>query len=139
MIPRLPSPRHIHYSGDVHWIDHSLHSGPNSTKTLKFPHFAVILTNNNLLMKPNFPLVSYAPMTSYKPEKHWDSGNNRLKFPQDVLIKKTQYPALDKDTIIDCGQVFTCDYECFNDKRFHLNGNDLKSVRTRIAFTLGYS
>ena len=134
-----PPPIQTHYSGDVHWIDHSVHSGPNSTKTIKYPHFAVILTNNNLLMKPIYPLIAYVPMTSYKPEKHWDSVNQRLKFHQDILIRTSQYSVLDKDTIIDCGQIFTCDRECFNNFKFQLNDIDLKDVRRRVAFTLGYS
>jgi hypothetical protein len=139
MIPRPPPQPRVHYSGDVHWIDHSIHSGPQSKKTLKDPHFAVILTNNNLLARPGFPLVAYVPMTSFKPEKHWDNANNRLRYAQDVLLKASQYPALTKDTIIDCGQIFTCDYECFNDWKFRLNGTDLKSVRARVAYTLGYN
>jgi hypothetical protein len=77
-------------------------------------------------------------MTSYKPDKHWDAANSRLKYPQDVLITTTQYPELDKDTIIDCGQVFTCDYECLNNFKFRLNNGHLKEVRKRVAVTLGY-
>jgi hypothetical protein len=127
-----------HYSGDVHWIDHSIHSGPNSTKTMKYPHYALVLTGNNLLMNKNCPLVSYVPMTSFKRDKHWNFDKNELIYPQDVLIRTSQYKELEMDTIIDCGQIFTCDIECFNDFRFHLNTNDLKEVRKRIAYTLGF-
>jgi len=105
---------------------------------MKFPHYALILTSNNLLKMNNYPFVAYVPMTSFKPEKHWNSAENKVRYAQDVLIKASQYPALAKDTIIDCGQVFTCDYECFNDYKFRINGNDLKAVRGRVAVTLGY-
>lgn len=134
MTPQRPN----HYAGDVHWIDHSLHSGPNSQKTFKYPHFAVILTSNNLLSRANYPFVAYVPMTSYKPEKHGVFNNGYGRYPQDVLLKTTQYSALDKDTIIDCGQVYTCDYECFNQFRFRLNPSDLKEVRKRLSVVLGY-
>jgi mRNA-degrading endonuclease toxin of MazEF toxin-antitoxin module len=105
---------------------------------MKDPHFAVILTSNLLLMNPECPLISYVPMTSFKPDKHWDERKSDLKYPTDILIREAHYSALTMDTIIDCGQVHTCDIEYFNDCKFRLNNGDLKKVRAKVAVALGY-
>lgn len=125
------------YSGEVHFIDHTSYTG-SSANTMKNWHFAVILTNNNLLMRDNYPIVSFVPMTSYKQEKHWDEKNLRLKYFSDYLLKSDKYP-LDVDSIVDCAQIFTCDYECLNNPKFRLTNGDLKEIRKRVAFCLGYS
>jgi hypothetical protein len=131
-------PRNKLYSGEVHFINHTDHTG-SSRNTMKDWHFAVILTHNNLLMRDNYPLVSYVPMTSFKREKHWNEEDRKLRYYSDFLLKSSQYSALDRDTIVDCAQIFTCDYECLNDSRFRLTNGDLKEVRKRVAFCLGYS
>jgi len=137
-----PRPPPKYYSGDVHWIDHSRHSGPNSQNTLKDPHYAVILTSNNLLMNPAYPLVNYVPMTSFKKDQHWDEKREALIYPTNVLLKVAEYTqqerAIDKDTIVDCGQVHTCDIGIFNDFRFRLNKNDLLKIRAKLTTILGY-
>lgn len=124
-------------TGEVHCINHTLHTG-TSKNTLKSWHYGVVITNNGLLSRVGYPLVSFIPMTSMK-MKYWNNEEGHVRYKYHHIITPKKYTILKNETVILCDQIFTCDYDCLQDAKFSLDKLDLIEIRKRVSYVLGYS
>jgi hypothetical protein len=132
------TPRTLLNTGEVHCINFDHHKGI-SGHLIRSWHYGVIISNNGLLGRANYPLVTFLPMTSLKPDTHWDNTKGRLRHYSHVLLSPKKYPVLKKETLVLCEQILTCDYGCLNDPRFSLEPDDVRCIRERVAHQLGFS
>ncbi|MDK2840311.1 MAG: PemK-like, MazF-like toxin of type toxin-antitoxin system [Thermosipho sp. (in: thermotogales)] len=118
--------------GDIYSLDLTDHTNP-SKLTLKNNHMVVVINRD---FGKKFPLVNIVPITSFKKDKHWDSKNNRLKYFHNYKLEKSKYKNLNKDSIVDCAQIFTIDKTFLNKKYFSLNEEDKIEIKKRLAYVL---
>ena len=101
---------------------------------MKEPHFVVVV---NRLFKKQPKKTIIVPCTSLK-EKHIDRENKRLKYFSYHLLSRNDCPYLEKDTIVDCSQIFTIDSSYLNDYRFTLHTSDVINIQQKLAYILGF-
>lgn len=120
--------------GDVFFLDLTSHTLP-SKLTMKESH-RVIVIQRNFRKPPRRVIV--VPCESFRPDKHWDARNERLKYPMDYLLSPSEYSELKHDTIADCSQIFTIDSSFLKDYRFTLNERDIVEIQKRMAYMIGF-
>ena len=118
--------------GDIYSLDLTKHTDP-SKFTIKDNHMVLVVTRD---FGPKFPIVNIIPITSFKKQKHWNQNKNRLKYFHNYKIERSIYKKLQKDSIVDCAQIFTIDIKFLGKKHFSLNYHDKEEIKKRLAFVL---
>ena len=123
--------------GSVHFFDLTNHTGI-SKHTIKDPHFVTVVMNGRLLSRNGHQTIICVPMTSFRPEIHWDNDKGVMRSFYHHLLEARKYPILDHDTVVKCEQIFTINREYFNGNyRFPLEKDDLMEIRKKIAGVIG--
>jgi len=123
-------------AGAVHFIDLTPHTDP-SRNTLKGPHYVTIVMNNRFCSSTSYNTAICIPCTSMRPDL-WNNRECRLKFGQHHLLYPKDYPGLRNETVVKCDQIFTINKEYLSNFQFFLSEDDLKEIRAKTAFCLGF-
>ena len=122
--------------GDVFFLDLTDHTGISSN-TMKEPHRIVIVMNPRKLSNTNHKTIICVPIESIR-QTLWDAANNRPRIQSHYCISAGKYPELHHDSLIKCEQIYTINREYFTDYRFTLDTRDLKEIRVRMVYIIGY-
>lgn len=85
--------------GSVHWFNLDLESNPSISSQKARPY--IIIGRNNRRSSR----VIISPISDR--ENYVEIGSDKLKYPYHVSLSKSEYPFLDKDSVILLDQVYT--------------------------------
>ncbi|WFA07847.1 type II toxin-antitoxin system PemK/MazF family toxin [Tissierella sp. Yu-01] len=125
------SPLRKIYRGGVYWVEFGTGNlGAEKNKTRP----AVIISANHLNRSETVIVIPISTHFKYV----IDSKGNKKPHKNHFILYKNKYNQLSEDSAIKCEDIRTIDVVRIRDLIFNIGKDDMKKVKLRLLYTLGY-